>query len=339
MARSLRSKRDSVYLKWSAVMHPSEALHELLGDRDNSRLFFHGLRRQVKAIRQRSQKSEDGQITIFDAALVRLYDNGHTMQSYGLFEFYMAEFLGTKDCVSDGEIKACLAANLAAQRVLDAGPISEIPTLSNLTAGEEEIKSTDHDNASTQATDSTRDSEDSKPRHLDRLVETYQKAKEDYYVLEVTETHDKKTNSVRFLRDTAENLLRYLKNVDKDHDLIQELEDTVKSSKAHADKLAGGRKRKFEREDSSFHGSPSPSPYRPYGYYGETYGEVTETIAGTDMYQRLDGTTAGVLTPTAPKSSLLGALFIENRRSDSGGRCFVFLLVLQRKPQTDLPVA
>lgn len=126
MARSLRSKRDSLYLKWSVVMCPSDALNELLEDRDNSRLFFHGLRRQVKAIRQRSQKSEDGQITIFDAALVRLYDKEHTMQSYGLFEFYMAEFLGTKNCVSSGEIKARLAADLAAQRILDAGKSQEL---------------------------------------------------------------------------------------------------------------------------------------------------------------------------------------------------------------------
>lgn len=85
--------------------------------------------------------------------------------------------------------------------------------------------------------------------------------------------------------------------------------------------------------------APAPAPTDLTDIMERPTGEVTETIAGTDMYQRLDGTTAGVLTPTAPKTSLLGALFIENRRSESGGRCFVFLLVLQRKPQTDLPVA
>jgi hypothetical protein len=121
MTRSLRGKIDNLYLKWSAQMQPSDILYELVGNKEHARALFHGLRRQVKSIRQRSQSSEEGQITIYDAALVRLYDNGHTMQDYGLLEFYLAEFLGTKHCGSDGETNAVIAAHLAAQRILDNG--------------------------------------------------------------------------------------------------------------------------------------------------------------------------------------------------------------------------
>jgi hypothetical protein len=32
-----------------------------------------------------------------------LYDEGHTMQHYGLLEFYLAEYLGTKNCHSEEE--------------------------------------------------------------------------------------------------------------------------------------------------------------------------------------------------------------------------------------------
>jgi hypothetical protein len=125
MARRLRGKIDNLYLKWSATMLPSNVLHELVGNKEHARALFHGLRRQVRSIRQRSQNYDDGQVTIYDAALLRLYDNGHTMQDYGLLEFYLAEFLGTKKCRSDEEINSVIAAHLAAQRILDGGmPLS-----------------------------------------------------------------------------------------------------------------------------------------------------------------------------------------------------------------------
>ena len=106
----------------------------------------------------------------------------------------------------------------------------------------------------------------SNSNHIDKLIQVYQKAKADYYILEVTESHRERTNSVRFLRDTAENLLRYLKSVDQDHDLIPEIEGIIQVSQAHANQLAGGRKRKFEHADKDSRDSPSPSPYRPYGF-------------------------------------------------------------------------
>jgi hypothetical protein len=124
MTRRLRSKTDKLYLKWKGPMRPSDILYELLGNTEHARALFHGLRRQVRSIRSRSQNYDDGEVTIYDAALLRLYDNGHTMQDYGLFEFYLAEFLGTKKCQSDEEINTIIAAHLAAQRILDDGMLS-----------------------------------------------------------------------------------------------------------------------------------------------------------------------------------------------------------------------
>ncbi|KAJ5265785.1 hypothetical protein N7524_006803 [Penicillium chrysogenum] len=260
MSRGLRGKEDSLYLKWSVVMNPSELLKELVDNREHARALFHGLRRQVKSIRHRSQSYDDGQVTIYDRVLLRLYDEGHTMQHYGLLEFYLAEYLGTKNCHSGEENNSVIAAHFAAQRILDNGPISEIP-----------IVTTENEEGSTEDT-KTSESPQTKSEHVDKLIQVYQKAKADYYILEVTESHRKRTNSVRFLRDTAENLLRYLKSVDKDHDLIPEIEGIIQVSQAHANQLAGGRKRKFEHMDSDSRGSPSLSPYRPYGYYNDQRG-------------------------------------------------------------------
>lgn len=120
-ARGPRGKEDVLFLKWSSVMNPSDLLHELVGNSEHARVLFHGLRRQVKSIRRRSQSYDDGQVTIFDRVLVRLYDDGHTMQHYGLFEFYLAEYLGTKNCHSEKEVNSVIAAHFAAQRILDDG--------------------------------------------------------------------------------------------------------------------------------------------------------------------------------------------------------------------------
>ncbi|KAJ5431194.1 hypothetical protein N7445_008926 [Penicillium cf. griseofulvum] len=260
MSRVLHAKEDSLYLKWSVVMNPSEFLQELVGNREHARALFHGLRRQVKSIRHRSQSYDDGQVTIQDRVLLRLYDEGHTMQHYGLLEFYLAEYLETKNCRSEDESNAIIAAHFAAQRILDNGPIPEIPIIATDT-----VEGATED---TKTSKSPQSSSASKSPHIEKLIRVYQKAKADYYILEVTESHRERTNSVRFLRDTAENLLRYLKAVDKDNDLIPEIEDIIQVSQAHANQLAGGRKRKFEHMDNDSRGSPSPSPYRPYLHYG-----------------------------------------------------------------------
>ena len=121
MSREVRDKEESLYLKWSVVMSPSELLKELVGNREHARALFHGLRRQVRSIRPRSQSYDDGQVTIYDRVLLRLYDEGHTMKHYGLLEFYLAEYLGTKGCQSEEQKNSLIAAHLAAQRILDNG--------------------------------------------------------------------------------------------------------------------------------------------------------------------------------------------------------------------------
>ncbi|KAJ5782619.1 hypothetical protein N7457_004393 [Penicillium paradoxum] len=258
MSRGLRGKEDALYLKWSEVVSPSDVLHELLSNSDHARTLFHGLRRQVESLRRRSLSYDDGEVTIYDRVLLRLYDDGHTMEHYGLFEFYLAEHLGTQDCGSEKVINSVIAAHFAAQRVLDDGPISNIPV--NAISTVEQIGNDQKDGNSLQRSDKP------KPANLNKLIQVYQKAKADYYILEVTESHRERTNSVRFLRDTAENLLRYLNSVDTHHELIPELEDIIKVSQAHANQLAGGRKRKFEHSDNDSTGSQSASPYRSQGY-------------------------------------------------------------------------
>jgi hypothetical protein len=153
------------------------------------------------------------------------------------------------------------------------GPISEIPVTETPTVERqtEDVK--------TSKTPQCADKKESP--NLDKLIQVYQKAKADYSnILEVAESHRERSNSVRFLRDTAENLLRYLSSVDKDHELIPEIKDIIKISQAHANQLAGGRKRKFEHSDKDSRGSPSVSPYRPQ------YGERDRYLPSTERWDR-----------------------------------------------------
>ncbi|KAJ6113525.1 hypothetical protein N7523_006842 [Penicillium sp. IBT 18751x] len=90
---------------------------------------------------------------------------------------------------------------------------------------------------------------------LDKLIQVYHAAKAEYYLGDANKSgiSDKSTDkftNVRFLRDTAENLLRCLKAQMEDHPLIPEVERVVSASCEHAERLAGGRKRIFENPEN-----------------------------------------------------------------------------------------
>ena len=70
-------------------------------------------------------------------------------------------------------------------------------------------------------------------------------AKLDYDVTAETDVVAK-SRAVKFLRDTAENALTYLRSWKLDHHMIPELEASFAMAKEKAILLSGGRKRPFE---------------------------------------------------------------------------------------------
>ena len=91
---------------------------------------------------------------------------------------------------------------------------------------------------------------------LGRLWSVYQKAKADY--LSVTNKGTiVKIDAARFLRDTAENTIIYLRDKKAESVMMSELESTYKMAKTTVVSLTGGRKRKFDFEgDRPFQGTP-----------------------------------------------------------------------------------
>jgi hypothetical protein len=80
---------------------------------------------------------------------------------------------------------------------------------------------------------------------LSHILAVYAKAKADYFTIDESNTEDK-SRAAKFLRDTAENTLVYIRAQKADHRLIPELESTREMAKDKAVTLCGGRKRRFE---------------------------------------------------------------------------------------------
>jgi len=78
------------------------------------------------------------------------------------------------------------------------------------------------------------------------MLAIYHRAKEDYHSIKRRDNVEP-LHAVRFLRDTAENTILYLRtNGFFDHELIPELERTFDYARDKAAQLSGGRKRHFD---------------------------------------------------------------------------------------------
>ncbi|PYI26748.1 hypothetical protein BP00DRAFT_430057 [Aspergillus indologenus CBS 114.80] len=87
--------------------------------------------------------------------------------------------------------------------------------------------------------------------NINRLVIRFRQAKNEFY--RHNETNTDTESSVRFLRDTAENALQYLRaNGRPNHPLIPDIEYHFRLARDRAAQLSGGRQRRFE--DPGRHG-------------------------------------------------------------------------------------
>ena len=81
---------------------------------------------------------------------------------------------------------------------------------------------------------------------LARLWDVYQKARMDFIEAENAGNPYKKNTAARFLRDSAENALQYLRKKNADPVMVGELEATYKMASSTAVYLADGRKRRWD---------------------------------------------------------------------------------------------
>ena len=113
--------------------------------------------------------------------------------------------------------------------------------------------------------------------HIERLLRTFNDAEYDYHSTGDTDAARKK-ETVKFLRDSAENALEYLRASQPGHQMIPKLQDTFRMAQAKCIWLNGGRKRPFEmsgrefakraRKNLEFRKTARADRYRPSEYNG-----------------------------------------------------------------------
>lgn len=227
--------------------------------------FLEVLERHMRLIKSRSQAFEDGHITIYDKALLSLTRNGSDLHNVGAFELYLDEVVGIGRGDSPAQMGKVLDKHIEVHSLLCQGKlISELlllrPQPSNIyigpVSGSESMKSERKRDVGvsilTNGESKANIQRLGQPNgltviedKLSHILAVYAKAKADYFVIDESDV-EKKSRAAKFLRDTAENTLLYIKAQKSDHRLIPELESTHEMAKDKAITLSGGRKRRFE---------------------------------------------------------------------------------------------
>lgn len=113
---SLSRKVAELRAKYDDIHEPSPLLTRILDDDTKSSALYYVVNRQVQHICCHSSNWDDGEVTIFDTALIRMYEEGLPLQNIGLLELFLAEYMGLGLCSSPEEEEATVNAFLAAAK-------------------------------------------------------------------------------------------------------------------------------------------------------------------------------------------------------------------------------
>ncbi|KAL5337725.1 hypothetical protein BJX70DRAFT_399360 [Aspergillus crustosus] len=270
-----RNRVDELIRKYRRPSNPSPIMLDIYNDPVTYSILIAALRRQISLTKCRSQEFGDCQITIYDRALLDLSNFGESVTDPGALELYLAEFLGIAPIAPIADSKEAVLKHVELQNVLDRVRAThvekQVPALSKEAVAasnegqiQEQVPSPAFDinveyerhfPASAHSND-----EDPKPTtplgkndevdvRVTRLLEVYQQAKNEYFNTKTKDGVDS-LSAVRFLRDSAENTLRYLHaNGLANHSCVPELEQTFVGARDKTAQILGGRNRYFEDEN------------------------------------------------------------------------------------------
>lgn len=91
---SQQKRVDELVHKYFKIKCPSPVLRDILKSTEKSDLLVSAVRLQVSLARCRSQEFADGQVTIYDKALLTLSRNGDEPAELSVLELYLTEYLG-----------------------------------------------------------------------------------------------------------------------------------------------------------------------------------------------------------------------------------------------------
>ncbi|KAL4968437.1 uncharacterized protein BDV14DRAFT_197217 [Aspergillus stella-maris] len=264
---------DELLRKYRQNDAPSPIMLELFNDHDSYSVILDALRRQISLAKCRSQEFEDCQITIYDRALLILSNYGQSATDPGALELYLTEYLGIVPFASLTNDKEVVAKQVQLQNVLDRAAVQanfeKRDAAPPVAPASTQFKQ-EHDGLSSPFNIDNEyerlyryGDEDTKPTHppagtaqthcpdvrVPRLLEVYKQAKNDYLTTKERDNFDS-LDAVRFLRDSAENALRYLHaNGQQSHPWVPDLEQTFNIARDKTAQLLGGRKRHFDEDN------------------------------------------------------------------------------------------
>ncbi|KAL4780643.1 major facilitator superfamily domain-containing protein [Aspergillus varians] len=254
---------DDLVRRYRRANDPSPVMLEIVNDPESYSILVGALRRQISLAKCRSQEFEDCQITIYDRALLLLSDYGESATDPGALELYLTEFLGVVPIAPTANGRDIVSKHIELQHVLDterepSTPINEYKReLEDSSPFDIEGEYERHfpalqhyDEVDMKPTMTTGIQPWKSNVRVERLLDVYNQAKEDYLTTKERDGVDS-LSAVRFLRDSAENTLRYLHaNGLSDHNFVPDLEQTFVIARDKTAQILGGRKRHFD-EDAS----------------------------------------------------------------------------------------
>lgn len=115
----LERKVDDLVRKYTKIAEPRPVLRDVLHRPEQSSLLIDALARQVALIRCRSQAFDDGQVTVYDRALLVLSKDGKNLVDTGALELYLTEFLGVVPICGAANVEDAVARHVELQRGLN----------------------------------------------------------------------------------------------------------------------------------------------------------------------------------------------------------------------------
>lgn len=85
---------DELVHAYGKTKDPSAPLRDVLRKPEQTSLLIYALGRQISLIKSRSLAFDDGQVTVYDRALLELSQDGRDLADNGALELFVTEYLG-----------------------------------------------------------------------------------------------------------------------------------------------------------------------------------------------------------------------------------------------------
>ncbi|PGH07010.1 hypothetical protein GX51_02050 [Blastomyces parvus] len=246
---SLDDESSALAEKYLDANSVKPMLSEFVKNSDLFRLLYEVFEHHISLVRSRSQALGDGQITVYDKALIELTDKGAETYYMGAIQLFLDQVMGMENAEA-ADLEALVVKHVAVRSLLlnvtstnieeAAGPIPAMPDkgVINGNAPAHTHKDKNGPRHSARELKTIKDS-------LSRILSTFSNAQREYKLIPDSDVVAK-SRAAKFLRDTAENALNYLHARKIEHDMAPTLEAAFQMAKEKAIALSGGRKRPFE---------------------------------------------------------------------------------------------